>query len=72
MKKHILLTAAALSALMIGCKESDLDIVQKGVDLTETPDTYYKTDAGAQAAIAKVYVSLNTSFPYHLKHISYS
>ena len=62
MKKHILLTAAALSALMIGCKESDLDIVQKGVDLTETPDTYYKTDAGAQAAIAKVYVDTQKNF----------
>ena len=62
MKKHILLTAAALSALMIGCRESDLDIVQKGVDLTETPDTYYKTEAGAQAAIAKVYVDTQKNF----------
>ena len=62
MKKHILLTAAALSALMVGCKESDLDIVQKGVDLTQTPETYYKTDAGAQAAIAKVYVDTQKNF----------
>lgn len=62
MKKHILLTAAALSALMIGCDDSDLDIVQKGVDLTETPDTYYKTDAGAQAGIAKVYIDTQKNF----------
>jgi len=62
MKKHIILTVAALSALMVGCKESDLDIVQKGVDLSQTPDTYYKTDEGAKAAITKVYVDTQKNF----------
>lgn len=62
MKKHIILTAAALSTLMVGCKESDLDIVQKGVDLSQTTETYYQTDEGAMGAITKVYVDTQKNF----------
>lgn len=62
MKKQILFTAAALSFCMVGCDESDLDIVQKGVDLTQTVESYYLTDDGAKAAIAKVYVDTQKNF----------
>ena len=51
MKKYILLLCIGAFAFT-ACDQNELDIAQKGVLTTET---FYKTDADAQAALVGVY-----------------
>lgn len=62
MKKYLLmLPAVAMAAVFTGCDEDELNIPQKGVTAIET---FYKTDADAEAALAKVYIDTQKNFVF--------
>lgn len=60
MKKYMILLPAMAFAFA-GCDQDELDIPQKGVKSIET---FYKTDADAEAAVAKVYVDTQKNFAF--------